>query len=252
MPAAIIRCLPKLFCAALLSLSVVHCKKKEAPPPNAPATISGAVEDGSVALNYRDGVIAAFDVRVDEGGVVRLPQQGEVELKVEVAPGGPVEQRVTFALANPDGGARIVLDGRVTGSTESFPAESGREAQETFAIVRNSVGLSRNLRNDAIYDRKWDWQLAAAASEQTRILPVSEAHKGNTFSWQSSGATIELVFRPLFYQQHKNLKHFEPWAHPIHKESISGWCSWWAYRTGFTQKELEEVLAVFDEKRLRD
>jgi len=243
--------IPKLFCAAAITLSLIHCSKKTA-PPNAPAVISGKVESGAIKLKYHNGIIASFDIRIETNGELRKPLKGEVEFKNTTAPSSLVEQNIAFNLVNADSNSRIVVFGEVTGSHEAFPAETLGDAQKVFPIVRNSVGLSKNLRNNAIYDRKWDWELAAVTHEQTRITPVAESANHNTFTWRSVGKTVALVFRPYFYQLHKNLKYFEPWKQPIRRDSISGWCSWWAYRWDFTQKELDEVLEVFAEKKLRD
>ena len=241
----------KISCVAIISLFTARCSKEGA-PPNAPAIISGSAESGSIKLKYHNGVIASFDVAIEEKGQTRKPDKGEVEFRHTSFAAGVVEQRIVLFLANSDDDKRLVVAGKVFGSSESFPAETPGEPQNTFSIVRNSVGLSRNLRNNAIYDRKWDWEIEAVAHDRTNILPATESERGNTFSWMSVGKTIEFVFRPHYYQKHKNLKYFEPWKQPIRKDSISGWCSWWAYRTGFTQVELEEILSVFSEKKLAD
>jgi alpha-galactosidase len=51
-----------------------------------------------------------------------------------------------------------------------------------------------------------------------------------------------LVFRPRFYQRHKNLKYFEPWSYRIWPSSVTGWCSWWAYQEKFNQKDLDQIV----------
>ena len=245
---------PKSFVKALVVAAAfvfaVCCDRSQA-PPNAPANISGKAEKGAIKLNYHNGAIAALDVLVEDNGVLRKPVKGEVELASSAQQGDNVTQRMVFSLTNP-GAKRLVVRGSVFGSAESFPAETLGDAQKTFPIVRNSVGLSRNLRNNAIYDRKWDWVLFAERCDEMRIEPISETAKKNTFFWESSGTTVELAFMPRYYQKHKNLKHFEPWKQAIRKDSITGWCSWWAYRTGFTEKELGEILEVFSEKKLAD
>ncbi len=50
----------------------------------------------------------------------------------------------------------------------------------------------------------------------------------------------------------KGTLHFEPWTYPVRQDSITGWCSWWAYRSKFSQTDLDEIVKVFAEKRLPD
>lgn len=52
----------------------------------------------------------------------------------------------------------LKLRAEITTSEEGFPAELNRDAQEKFPLIWNTVGgPSRGLRNDCVYDRKWDW-----------------------------------------------------------------------------------------------
>jgi len=194
--------------------------------------------------------------------VVAENKEGEkVQARVDVeqtkrgeTPDDKVEQGLTFTAARPPAGfAGLVLHGTVTGSEEAFPAEAdpGRK-QKRFPYVRNSVGLSRNLRNHAVYDRRWDWVLIGPGDGATRIAPKVDADSRRTFGIESKGASLQLVFRPRFYQKHKNFKYFEPWTYRIWKGSLTGYCTWWAYRHGFTQETLDAMLKVFVEKRLPD
>jgi hypothetical protein len=52
-----------------------------------------------------------------------------------------------------------------TGSEEAFPAETAGEAQKRFPLVRTSVGLSHNLPDNAVDDRRWDWVLRSGTSK---------------------------------------------------------------------------------------
>ena len=99
-------------------------------------------------------------------------------------------------------GCTLVLRATVTGSAQAFPAETPSEAQKRFPYVRNSAGLSRNLRNNAIYDRRWDWALVGPGDGATRIEPVSDENDRRTFSWESRSSTLELVFRPRLTCSH--------------------------------------------------
>jgi hypothetical protein len=268
---------PGLFLAgiALLALdSGVLARQAVAPPPNAPATVAWDGAQGQLSLRYHGGVIMDATVRAEDaagkpvaGTTIKLeqpPTAGEKE---------KTEQRLKFTLAPPKEGVRLVLSGIVAGSQEAFPAETDSEAQKRFPLVRNSVGLSRNLRNNAVYDRRWDWLLAGPADGATSILPDSRSagvpptssangtpdsarvHSNKqtiAFSWKSRGAAVELVFRPRFYQKHKELACFEPWTYQVWKGPVTGYCTWWAYRDGFNQQTLDEVVDVFVKKRLPD
>ncbi len=221
------------------------------PPLNAAADLRWIPATGVLQLRYHAGVILAAKVQVRDGAGARAAA-GEVVLVPEVVGPAKVEQRLRFALARPTPGAELVLRGAVTASPEAFPAETLGGAQTRFPMIRNSVGLSRNLRNNAVYDRRWDWVLTGPADGATRIEPASQSAGANVFAWESRGAVIELVFRPRFYQRHKNLRYFEPWTYKIRKDSITGWCSWWAYRGAFSQKDVADIASVMAEKRLRD
>lgn len=73
-----------------------------------------------------------------------------------------------------------------------------------------------------------------------------------TFSWESRGSDLQLVFRPRFYQKHMGFNYYEPWTYEVWKGSVTGYCTWWSYRGGFTQETLDAMLAMFVEKRLPD
>jgi hypothetical protein len=137
----------KLICTMAICGSIFCCTKNQ-PPPNAPAAISGTPGKGAIHLFYHKGNLAAFDIRVEENGSLRKPARGEVEMKTFTTTGEVVEQRITLSLNSGDN--KLVVFGNIHGSAESFPAETFGEAQKTFPVVRNSVGLSWNTRNNAI------------------------------------------------------------------------------------------------------
>jgi hypothetical protein len=187
-----------------------------------------------------------------EDAAGRAVAGAEVRLETTVPPGEKVEQRLKLSLAAPQEGMRLVLRGTAIGSEEAFPAETSGEGQKRFPLVRTSVGLSRNLRNNAVYDRRWDWVLVGPGDGATRIQPKAADEQRVTFAWESRGAAIELVFRPRFYQKHRGLAYFEPWTYQAWKGSVTGYCTWWAYRDGFSQKTLDAIVDVFAEKHLPD
>jgi alpha-galactosidase len=141
-------------------------------------------------------------------------------------------------------GKNAQVEGRMFASSQSFAAETEGIWQRKFPLVRNSDGPSHNLRNNAVYDRQYDLLLSGPADGSTRILPTSISDYEITLS----GTDLRLVFRPLYYQRHKNISFFEPWKHPLTKRPISGWCSWWAYRDGIDLKTVQQAANIFAQK----
>ena len=221
------------------------------PPPNAPATVEWSASAGQLRLLYRGAVMLDATVRAEDA---RGREAAGIGVKLERSEtlGEKVEQRLKLLPAAAQEGVRLVVSAIVTGSEETFPAETRGEAQKQFPYVRNSVGLSRNLRNNALYDRRWDWVLIGPGDGATHIQPKQVEDGRITFTWESRGAVVELVFRPRFYQKHRDLANFEPWTYNQWKGSLTGYCTWWAYKYDFTQKTLDELTAVFAEKHLPD
>ena len=182
-----------------------------------------------------------------------LRYDGRAMLEGTVARGARVTSRVegTDALTQ-----HIVIEGdgidaTVSAGAESIAAETRGPAQERFPLVRTADGRSRNLRNNAIYDRGHDWMLEGPPGA-TRIDPGAGAGGVLRYTVRAGGPRVELVFRPRFYQRHRNLPYFQPWAYAVRKDSITGWSSWWAYMRNFGERQLDELLAVWKEKRLAD
>ena len=221
-------------------------------PPNKIARQLWDPTTGALQLSYNGTVIFSATVAVRDAAGVRTPKPDEVVLRDHASQGDKVEQHLRFELQKATPATELLLRGTVNAGVEAFPAETLSEAQTRFPMIRNSVGLSDNLRNNAVYDRCWDWQLTGPADGHTRIKPFQATVEGRVFSWESHGATIELVFRPQFYRIHKNLRYFKPWTYPIRKDSITGWCSWWAYRGGCTEENVTQIAKVLEEKNLRD
>ncbi|MCX6876008.1 MAG: alpha-galactosidase [Verrucomicrobia bacterium] len=233
-----------------------------AAPPNAPATVAWNAAQGKLTLQYHGTVILNTTVRAeDAAGIEVAGTTVKLEQPAAVGEKGQVEQRLKFTLAEPKEGVKLVMSGTAVGSGETFPAETGSEAQQRFPLVRTSVGLSHSLRNNALYDRHWDWMLAGPADGTTRVRPKVVDQQGITFGWEirpaaastSPGpAAIELVFRPRYYQKHKDLVNFEPWTYQVWQGSVSGYCSWWSYRDGINQKVVDSLVDVFAAKKLPD
>ena len=246
------RFLPTVVCMILtVGISGAVEEHKTEPPANAPAQVEWSAEKGRLFLRYHGTLILDATIHAEDADG-REVQGIVVKLEPTETLGDKVEQRLKFVPATPREGVTLVLHGTVIGSKEAFPAETRCEAQKRFPYVRNSVGLSHNLRNNALYDRHWDWVLIGPADGGTRIQPKLVEERRITFSWESRGTGLELIFRPRFYQKHKEIEHFTPWTYRVWKGTLTGYCTWWAYRNGFSQTTLDEVVDVFVEKHLPD
>ena len=221
------------------------------PPPNAPARAEFDPGSGAFVLHYHEARIlqATVTARTADGKAVSGPA---VKMVPSATSGEKVEQRLKFLPLRPQKGLTLILRGTISGSEEAFPAETASQAQRRFPVVRTSVGLSRSLRNNAVYDRRWDWALAGPPDGATRIVPKPAGRGRTAFAWESRGPSLELVFRPRFYQKHHGQTWFEPWTYRVWTSSIAGYCSWWAYRNGISQKVVDDLVDVFAEKRLPD
>jgi hypothetical protein len=221
----------------------------QSPPPNEPTSVQWDAGSGWLTLEYRGGAILQATVTAKDAAgqavAVKLDKKDENQ-------NDKVGQVLAFTPAEEKDGVTLTLTGKVDASGEAFPAETQSEAQNRFEYVRNSVGLSRNLRNNAIYDRRWDWMLAGPGDGATRIVPKTNSENQRTFELTSQGESIELNFRPRFYQKHHGYNYFEPWTYKIWEGSLTGYCTWWAYKHSFTQQTLDAMLAVFTEKKLPD
>jgi hypothetical protein len=110
-------------------------------------------------------------------------------------------------------GESLKLSGQVLASKEGLAAENFTKYQKAFPIVRTTIGNpSVNLRNNAIYDRYNDWMIEIKINNETlQIVPKIQKDSSKTFALSASGVDgVEIIFRPLFYQQHKGIKYFKP------------------------------------------
>lgn len=208
-------------------------------PPNAAATADWNPAAGTLTLTYDGGLL--FSGSVTATGSVTFQEEHRRR-----------RQAVTQELVLRGAGLR--LTGRVAGSVEAIAAETHGAAQKKFPLIRTTIGgPSRSLRNNAVYDRTRDWMLEAPATGGARVGPAATAPAtGRAFTLETAGDAIRLVFRPRYYQRHKNIAHFTPWAYRVRTDSITGWCSWWAFKRDCSQKDCDELLAVWKEKKLAD
>jgi hypothetical protein len=196
-------------------------------PANAAAKVEWEEQTGALRLSY--------------GG--KLVFQGQAKRATLSNVTTRQKQAVTQTLTLRGRGGR--LEGIVFAGPDAIAAETKGAAQRNFPLIRTTIGgPSRNLRNNAIYERERDWLLAGA----TRIEPISSSQ----FRFMATGDVIELTFQPRFYQRHKNIAYFRPWTYQVRQDSITGWSSWWAYMRDFNEHELDQLLAVWKEKHFAD
>ncbi|MGB9587639.1 MAG: hypothetical protein ACPL7O_05610 [Armatimonadota bacterium] len=149
------------------------------PPPNSPAQLLLDESNGKVQMKYggkvvldgqivsrRNGedypIAVGKDKPVAKYGNAFVPKvkcEQKTNQRQSVSGKPEITQIAVFTSES-----TLVLKARVFTTEEGFPCEFSTRAQERFPLIRNTVGEpSRNLRNDAIYDRKWDWLISTAA-----------------------------------------------------------------------------------------
>lgn len=248
---------PIAFAAALLLLSAAAGLPLRAAPQaagvdgeslNVPAEVHLA-PDGRLTISYRGESLFVGQVSVMEGNKGRDAEAKDVDLSVITSEGRGLEQRITLTAVE---SVTVYLVGLVLASDQTIAVETRGAAQERFPLIRTTAGRSANRRNNAVYDRRWDWLLSGPADGSTRIELIDADQGEREYVLFCGGEKAELVFRPLFYQRHKNLRWYEPWTYDVWKGSIAGWCSWWAYRRDFDQATLEKVVEVLAAANLAD
>lgn len=280
------RILPLIFSAALLfallwPLSAYAQMKSAAvgaAPPNGPAEAQVDNSTGKVTLRYDGRAIFAGQLwihtaqrnwQVNDFAAAADQQARKPSLDAVAKPvfsfgvmeargnHDAYEQDFRFRLIPPVPGAELELIGVVSASSEAFAAETLSTAQLRFPLIRTSVGPSHNLRNNAIYDRRFDWVLYGPADGVTRIDPSPQTLGGaqsladSSFQITVTGQSFVLTFKPRYYQKHRNISFFEPWTYRVWPDSIAGWCSWWAYEDKIDENLIHQIADVFSTK-LRD
>ena len=224
------------FITLALSISLSQQKSVLQAPPNAPALVE--IKNNAITIQYHGRVI--FSGTMNAGGA-------KIHERTQVYKEGQKIQQVIL-LTTMDWNKKIKITGRVAGSEESFPCESDRptdRASQGPLIVRHASGVGRNLRNRAVYDRKWDWVLSVDANPKVVVTPLEVNQDQNSFSVEIEGYEIILRFRPHFYQNHRGLEFFEPWTYKVWPQSVAGWISWFAFFDKVTEKDMVETADVF-------
>ncbi|QJE94356.1 NPCBM/NEW2 domain-containing protein [Luteolibacter luteus] len=199
--------------------------------PGAPPNVGLVRTPGSGVLTY------------DGHPLLTLPQGATISAAEEKGARDTLTQTLKLKLP---AGATLA----VRGSREALAAETRGPAQQAFPFIRTAHGDSSNLRNNAIYDRSSDWMLEAGPG--TRIVVATDLDGTKRFTLTPADGGGTLTFRPRYFQKHRNLAHYQPWTYQVRKDSITGWCSWWAFMRDANEKNVEELLKVWEEKRFAD
>ena len=222
-----------------ISLSIVSASfsdelKPNAAPPNAPASIE--IKKTTISISYNNRIIFS--------GEMNLAAETFLHKNNVYQEGEKIQQ--VILLTTLDWNKRIKISGKLFGSKEAFACEADRPSRG-LAIVRHASGLSRSLRNRAVYDRSGDWTLSVDENPRVIIAPIQATEKQNIFSVEIEGFEIVLRFRPRFYQKHRGLEYFEPWTYKVWPHSVAGWISWFAFFDKVTEKDIVETADVFSE-----
>ncbi len=211
-------------------------------PSNEGAQVKFVPETGKIEIAYDSKVVLAGILK-SAGGLVGT----KISVRTQTTFGPRHEVTQDISIDSSDGKS-ISLSALANGSSESFAAETLGAAQAKFKLVRNSIGLSANGRNNAIYDRTRDWMLESTDGVPGLITPLGQGEKNPRFGWTLNGPSIHFKFRPLYYQKHKNLPYFHPWEKSVWKGSVTGWCSWWAYFDSVREQDVLKVSEIFSTK----
>lgn len=187
------------------------------------------------SLNLVYGNTTIFAGKIKTGGIpYEFRQQKQIV-------GGCTWQIITIRAED---GKPFKLDGRVTGSDDAIACESD-PAGGRIKIVRQVVGRSHSLLNNAVYERRKDWLLSVDNyNSRVKITPSND----NDYDMDVTGWEIVVRFRPRYYKEHRGLSYFDPSAYAVWKKPVVGWCSWFAYLDQVNEKEIRETADVISAK----
>ncbi len=234
----------KLLFAGITLLSVICARSQSLNHAGSQNELPGGPENAAAILQV-DTHQTAFTLGYCGGIIVEGKFSGKASVSSEVQGEGRITQSIILRSED-----EIQVELLVYGSPEALAAETRGQMQDQFPLVRTSHGLSNNLRNNAVYDRKMDWMLEAP--EGARIQAAQQGNGSTRFHMTFPAQEAEIVFRPRYYQKHKNLPHFQPWTYKVYRESVTGWSSWWAFFREFTEEDNKDLLELWQEKNFAD
>lgn len=187
------------------------------------------------SLNIIYGNTAVFSGKITTGGIPYTLRWQTQTVK------GCTWQIITIRTENLKA---FTLDGQVTGSDEAIACESD-PAESRIRVVRQVVGRSHSLLNNAVYERRRDWLLSVDNYySKVKVTPA----KDNDYDMSVSGWEIVVRFRPRYYKDHRGLSYFDPSSYETWKKPVVGWCSWFAYLDQVNEKEIKETADIISAK----
>ncbi|MDR0793285.1 MAG: alpha-galactosidase [Chitinophagaceae bacterium] len=146
-----------------------------------------------------------------------------------------------------DADKRAELSGYIFGSDESIACES--DPKDGLKYVRQVIGQSHSLRNQAVYERKNDWLISFDdVYNAVSIHPATLANNSVRYQFSVAGTEIIVRLKPDYFKNHRGLHYFEPATYNIKKESINGWCSWFAYFNEIDEEKIKHAADVLSQK----
>jgi hypothetical protein len=187
----------------------------------------------SLCLDYGGTRIFAGEIRT--GGVPYVFRQQKQIVN------GCTWQIVTIRTED---GKPFKLNGYVTGSDEAIACESD-PGEDRIKVVRQVVGRSHSLLNNAVYERRNDWLLSVDHyASRVSVTPAAD----RDYAINVTGWEIVVRFRPRYYKEHRGLANFDPSAFEVWKKPVVGWCSWFAYLDQVNETEIKETADVLGGK----
>jgi alpha-galactosidase len=115
----------------------------------------------------------------------------------------------------------------------------GQVGRPLLSGVNGLYDISQDLQIDW-HGRKWRWlDDRLTQDENGELIARLEVELGE-MPWFMN-------LRPQYYRTHLGYKHHKPWEFRPQTGSISGWCSWEAYRRQVTEKDVEGAAEFFAE-----
>ena len=139
---------------------------------------------------------------------------------------------------------KFELVANVMGSEESIACESDPRING-LKVVRNTIGQSHSLLNNAIYERKHDWLLSFDAVYPKLVI---NAEASFNYYIHFTGTELIIRFKPNYYQKHRGLSYFNPEQYSVWKKPVVGWCSWFAYFNKVTELDVKKTADVLSNK----
>ena len=228
-----------IILAVFICLSISAQEKISIPPSNRPAEVT--LKGKELVVKYDNVIILSAILEKD-------PSTFYLRQVVDDNKGALTQ---VFSLTSADHN-NLSFKGFIIGSEESFPCEAERRQTGTV-LVRHTSGLSSSLLNRAVYDRKNDWVLSvdnSYSSSDLKIEPKESSMVSNKFRITVNGNEIVFRFRPHYFQKHRGLKYFEPWNYKVWDKSVTGWCSWFAFKSNVTENDIKTTADIISEKML--